>query len=128
MRLAGVGLALLALAVLVQAYPSFVRAIPNGNRVAFSGHAWPGVGHSNANGGGQGLNPFGVDFERQGNRWTRALCAMDSDGDGRTNGQELGDPDCTWELGDPDPPSSLPVTHPGIAESDDDDDYDDGEL
>ena len=28
--------------------------------------------------------------------WTRELCMMDSDGDGRTNGEELGDPRCVW--------------------------------
>jgi hypothetical protein len=34
--------------------------------------------------------------------WT-PLCPLDSDGDGWTNGKELGDPDCTWKAGDPDP-------------------------
>ena len=32
-------------------------------------------------------------------KWTKELCREDSDGDGRTNGQELGDPDCTWKVG-----------------------------
>ena len=27
------------------------------------------------------------------------LCRKDSDGDGRTNGQELGDPGCVWTEG-----------------------------
>lgn len=27
--------------------------------------------------------------------WTTALCRMDSDGDGVSNGRELGDPNCT---------------------------------
>ena len=31
--------------------------------------------------------------------WTAALCQKDSDGDGQTNGQELGDPCCTWVEG-----------------------------
>eukprot|EP00916_Digyalum_oweni_P009018 GHVL01015184.1.p2 GENE.GHVL01015184.1~~GHVL01015184.1.p2 ORF type:complete len:121 (-),score=10.08 GHVL01015184.1:101-463(-) len=44
--------------------------------------------------------------------WTRELCQKDSDEDGKTNGQELGDPDCTWT------PNSLPpldtgLSHPG---------------
>ena len=26
------------------------------------------------------------------------LCLLDSDGDGRTNGVELGDPNCTWTV------------------------------
>ena len=31
--------------------------------------------------------------------WNRTLCEKDSDGDGRTNGEELGDPDCVWQEG-----------------------------
>lgn len=40
-----------------------------------------------------------------------AVCAMDSDGDGASNGAELGDPDCTWEFGDSDPEGD--VFNPG---------------
>lgn len=48
-----------------------------------------------------------------------ALAGRDSDGDGFTNGQELGDPDGTWRTGDADPssvpsapgdPASVPVS------------------
>jgi hypothetical protein len=28
-------------------------------------------------------------------KWTQTLCLADSDGDGQSNGQELGDPCCT---------------------------------
>ena len=28
--------------------------------------------------------------------WTKELCQKDSDGDGKKNGEELGDPDCEW--------------------------------
>jgi hypothetical protein len=45
------------------------------------------------------------------------LCEADSDGDGKTNGEELGDPCCVWK------PTSLPtvgkdyrISHPGHAE------------
>ena len=41
------------------------------------------------------------------------MCGLDSDGDGRTNGQELGDPDCTWKPG----VTSLrshDLSHPGL--------------
>ena len=42
---------------------------------------------------------------------------MDSDGDGRSNGQELGDPDCIWEAStDEDPPLFPSVSHPGIVD------------
>ena len=38
----------------------------------------------------------------------------DSDGDGRTNGEELGDPTCEWQKSSPTP--LLPVvSHPGIS-------------
>ena len=32
-------------------------------------------------------------------QWTRWLCHRDSDGDGLTNGEELGDPACSWREG-----------------------------
>ncbi len=31
--------------------------------------------------------------------WTKELCEMDSDEDGATNGEELGDPCCKWRVG-----------------------------
>ena len=45
-------------------------------------------------------------------KWTAELCRKDSDGDGKTNGEELGDPDCTWQ------PNTVPkftsgLSHPG---------------
>lgn len=45
------------------------------------------------------------------------LCPLDSDGDGWTNGKELGDPDCTWKAGDPSPNAYVfnpgePSSHP----------------
>ena len=39
---------------------------------------------------------------------------MDSDGDGRTNGVELGDPDCVWVEGDE--PAQPAQSHPGIVD------------
>jgi len=46
--------------------------------------------------------------------WT-PLCPLDSDRDGWTNGEELGDPDCTWKVGDPSPMGFL--YNPGNPES-----------
>lgn len=37
-------------------------------------------------------------FAAAGHKWTPELCKADSDGDGFTNGQELGDLDCTVRL------------------------------
>ena len=48
-------------------------------------------------------NSFYRDFNDAGKRWTRPLCEMDSDGDGVSNGAELGDPEC--KVGSPPPRS-----------------------
>jgi hypothetical protein len=37
------------------------------------------------------LNPFGTAFHTNGDKWDATLAAADSDGDGYTNGLELGD-------------------------------------
>ncbi len=56
-------------------------------------------------GGGTPRNPFGEDYEST-SGWAK-LCQKDSDGDGATNGVELGDPDCAWRPGDADPEGYL---------------------
>lgn len=98
-------------------YPMFQQNIPNGEIVPSPcnpNHVWQGVGHQ-AKGGGGPRNPFGLAFAANGYTWTTALCRADSDGDGRTDGQELGDPDCTWVKGHV-PKTSHGLSHPGICE------------
>ena len=56
----------------------------------------PGVGHHTCVGGTFPNNQFGLDFAAAAHQWTRTLCMADSDGDGLTNGEELGDPCCVW--------------------------------
>lgn len=93
------------------------KLIPNGNRVphpCVPNALWEGVGHFSEAGGGH-LNPFGQDFQTAGQTWTEALCRKDSDGDGKTNGQELGDPDCTWRPIDSPKVTSV-LSHPGVCE------------
>lgn len=85
----------------------YQNEIPNGANVP--GH--PGVGHVSKGGAGA-LNPFGVDFAAAGHVWTKELCEKDSDGDGYTNGEELGDPYCTWPQT---PAFDAYITHPGVA-------------
>lgn len=69
--------------------------------------------HNNPGGGGA-RNPFGeavgalVDPGSADAFWSPALAALDSDGDGATNGEELGDPD-----GDGTPDAGAEVTNPG---------------
>lgn len=64
-------------------------------------------------------NDFGQDFGAAGFRWTKTLCQKDSDGDGLTNGEELGDPCCLWSAHDT--PSvymrDFAASHPGFSGS-----------
>lgn len=78
----------------VHARPDFVAKIPNGDGLG-GAHA---LGHIAWDGGGP-LNPFGKAFAAAGFVWSRSLCEGDADGDGQTNGEELGDPCCLWTPG-----------------------------
>ncbi|GFN92856.1 dopamine beta-hydroxylase-like isoform x3 [Plakobranchus ocellatus] len=98
-------------------YSSFRNQVPNGNNVPHpckKGEMWNGVGHLNPNGGGE-RNSFGMDFRAAGYTWTTQLCLQDSDDDGKTNGQELGDPYCSWTSGAV-PTRTANITHPGVCD------------
>lgn len=115
---------LIALTVIksTKALPEFANKIPNGFSVPNpgpQGGIWAGVGHLNAGGGGE-RNSFGEDFKSQGYEWTRLLCETDSDGDGRSNGIELGDGNCEWVADGPDPPQGPALSHPGIVDEPED--------
>ncbi|GMF17812.1 unnamed protein product [Phytophthora lilii] len=100
-------------AVVVNARPAYVARLPNGDNV--SGVA--ALGHVDPAGGGANNN-FGLDFESAGESWTSAFCQQDSDGDGQTNGQELGDPCCEWvQDSNAVVRWSEGVSHPGDASS-----------
>lgn len=100
---------------MVHGHSHYQNNIPNGNSVKDStGSSWAGVGHNRRAGGGA-LNPFGVDFQNAGHQWTNTLCQKDSDGDGATNGQELGDPNCVWVQGGQ--PAGPATGHPGFADN-----------
>lgn len=60
-------------------------------------------------------NSFGLAFRAAGYKWTKELCQEDSDGDGLTNGQELGDPCCQWAPGKDDVLRKDGLSHPGDA-------------
>ncbi|MBE0643725.1 MAG: T9SS type A sorting domain-containing protein [Bacteroidetes bacterium] len=94
-----------------------VGQIPNGTKNACANC------HVNPAGGGP-RTAFGTEIERnhmtvQGGsgqvQWSAALAALDSDGDGFTNGQELQDPEGTWVIGQPAPGDLALVTNPGDA-------------
>ena len=130
-----IGIFLLLSLSLGWALPSYRYRLPNGHRVACpdgaegcrtgdSSHGEPasvcsGLGHANCAGGSLPANPFGADFAAEGFQWTTALCQKDSDGDGQSNGDELGDPCCRWGAGDAPSPymASFSATHPGMSTS-----------
>lgn len=96
--------------IFVNAYPEYQLNIPNGKFVP----NWPAVGHINWY-GGVGLNQFGRDFQLNNHTWTLELCLLDSNGNGLTNGQELGDPDCIWTFNKSFIPNKFNITNPGIT-------------
>lgn len=96
-----------------------VSQVPNGS--AFSCNT------CHTTGGGSPLNPFGLEVMANfltaagaaGDvRWGPELAALDSDGDGASNGAELGDPQGTWAAGEAgsegeDQDGEAMVFHPG---------------
>jgi len=104
-----------ALVVITDAYQSFRDTMPNGYNVRdCNGVIVHGVGHNLA-AGGSSRNNFGYEFhESYTGVWDEIICRMDSDGDGRTNGEELGDPNCVWTPGQT-PEITEGITHPGLA-------------
>lgn len=71
------------------------------------------AGHVKPEGGGE-LNAFGRAFRAAEYRWTTVLCLADSDGDGESNGAELGDPCCSWMEG-AEPSRRWQLSNPGDA-------------
>jgi MYXO-CTERM domain-containing protein len=106
--------------VAAPASANYPDSIPNG-RIGDSGRC--GVCHVSAAGGGERTS-FGEDFRRGADGvagtsddrlWSRWLAGRDSDGDGWSNGQELGDPFANWTSGTT-PPLSF-QSNPGSAGS-----------
>lgn len=132
MRLVGLGVAVSCATFVLSASPAaafgqFMGAVPHGSTIGCSAcHV--------SRGGGEGWNPFGqailvaggaqpdvnTDDQNDGfdldssDFWT-IVCRDDSDDDGYTNGEELGDPECTWAAGDDDPADFTP-SNPGDAD------------
>jgi hypothetical protein len=85
--LAALAFGLASFAASVSAHAKYVPLNPNGNNTGVAA-----IGHINTAGGGK-TNQYGSDFDKIGKKnWNQALCQRDSDGDGQTNGLELGDP------------------------------------
>lgn len=106
-----------SLLAFVYGKPEFHTLIPNGQNVpnpCAEGGIWLAVGHRTPDKHTKEENPFGKAFKAANLTWTVELCRADSDGDGLSNGVELGDPSCTWAPGDP--PKGTPKGHPGVCE------------
>ena len=95
---------LLAAAHCAVGYPQYQDEVPNGR---VNGQS---TGHAG------GPNAFRVAFMNAGGRWTASLCRGDQDGDGQSNGLELGDPCCVWTPGDT-PAYTTDISIAGLANS-----------
>eukprot|EP00967_Tisochrysis_lutea_P154998 scaffold309158_cov24-Tisochrysis_lutea.AAC.1 len=73
-----------------EARPTYVSLVPNG---WVNGQA---TGHQMNN---EDNREFGYEFSEAEYVWTEELCHDDTDGDGKSNGLELGDPCCVWYAG-----------------------------
>lgn len=95
-----------------------VNQVPNGSKFSCN--------TCHTNGGGSSRNPFGIEIGTNfltapgsnGNvNWGPDLAALDSDGDGFSNGVELQDPNGEWTTGMPNPGDPTKVTNPGDPNS-----------
>jgi hypothetical protein len=94
------------------AMSTYPGQLPNGDTFSCS------TCHNSPNGGGA-RNVFGVAAQAStaglGVSWAE-FCDDDADGDGFSNGEELGDPDCVWVVGQA-PASADALSRPGDAAS-----------
>lgn len=101
------------------ARPARVTQIPNGAQLGCgSCHVNPAGGGARNSFGQMIENGFLTSNDFSGSVvWGPELAALDADGDGATNGEELQDPDGTWSAGDPNPGDPEAVTLPFDASS-----------
>jgi hypothetical protein len=109
----------------VTAWEYYNARIPNGYNVTSAAFPNGGVNTGHLDQAGEtGYNKFGSAFRSAKKKWTVALCQADSDGDGQTNGQELGDPCCEfnvttypmvrWTIGVSNPGDNTSVSNPSL--------------
>lgn len=114
-------LALLAPVGTAHAFEPFALLVPcRATAVNTVGTTRPCITCHNNPDGGSGcsdppcFNPFGMAFDMNGRTWDTTLAMGDADGDGYTNGQELGDPMGTWRVGMATPGTCDCATRPGF--------------
>ena len=109
-------LLLLILFVVVVAGQNALPKVPNVDKVYVNGHKWVNPVKPTWRGTGGVRNDFGLAYDFAGEQWTYELCQEDTDGDGFTNGEELGDPDCVWVEGAT-PDRTDDISNPGLWSS-----------
>ena len=84
-------LLVLAITASIHAYRQDLAKLPNGNSYGLT------LGHP----GGNTKVPtkLASSFYAAGQTWNKAFCMADADGDGQSNGLEMGDPCCKWSIG-----------------------------
>jgi hypothetical protein len=100
------GTLILSTTLVANGFPHLAAELPNGADTRLNdpnplGHIWPDGMTRN----GALLDIFGRSYDywrkRTGRAWSREVCQADADGDGLTNGEEMGDPCCLWVKGMP---------------------------
>lgn len=92
-------------------YPQYNNNVPNGNMIPPSAIE---LGHPG--GSTKRYTSFGNAYVSNGRKWTKGLCMVDSDGDGQSNGLEMGDPCCLWVAGSS-PQFTTDLSDPNSASS-----------
>ena len=94
--------------VSTHAYRQDLAKLPNGNSYGLT------LGHP----GGNTKVPtkLASSFYSAGQTWNKAFCMADADGDGQSNGLEMGDPCCKWSMGQM-PQLTMGLSDPNSATS-----------
>lgn len=82
---------LLSLFVVTSAYQQDLAKLPNGKSYGLT------LGHPG--GATKRVTSIASTFYKAGQQWSKAFCMADADGDGQSNGLEMGDPCCKWTVG-----------------------------
>jgi len=73
------------------AYQQDLAKLPNGKSYGLT------LGHPG--GATKRVTSIASTFYKAGQQWSKAFCMADADGDGQSNGLEMGDPCCKWTVG-----------------------------